>query len=90
MKYFIFLATTFALVGCGGGSVNIPETPSNSSMNSLGAPNCSDEFPENPSLINGYYQMSVCQWLVRMSADLFNDDQALAVFNAIKFDLEVV
>ncbi len=91
MKYLLVTLTTMlALVGCGGGSGDTPEEPSSLSINSMGAPICSDELPDNPSLVNGYYQIGVCQWPVRMNAALFNDDKAQAVFDAIKFDLEVV
>jgi len=65
-------------------------TPDQTSSSELAALMCPDEMPDNALLVDGYYQMSACDWPVYMHTDLHSDEKATQVFNALRVDLGVI
>jgi len=94
-RLLIVCVTLLVLNGCNeskttsqsnGSTANVPGLTA-SELESL---KCPGELPDNASLIDNYHVLSVCQWPVRMSADLYNSDKAQWVFDALRIDLGVV
>jgi len=94
-RIFIACLTLLLLIGCKTGSTDKPAgelEPIRPLINAseLEATMCPGELPSDALLVDGYYQLSVCEWPVYMNTALYNDDKAKQVFDALRVDLGVV